>query len=137
MLPAGGTAKARSDETTPEADVWRPPQYDLLAMGNMHHRAVSVRDGASTVLTSSSSCRPSPKKPGGMSPTRSGPAEQQTAQLEGKLSNEQTFTSECGKWREEFTQKAEQDFRIEQARVAALLRKYRREKGNNYESVPT
>jgi hypothetical protein len=29
---------------------------------------------------------------------------------------------ECGKWREEFTQKADQDFRIEQVRVAVLVR---------------
>jgi hypothetical protein len=35
---------------------------------------------------------------------------------------------ECGKWREEFTQKVEQDFRIDQARVAALVRTYLRNK---------
>ena len=35
---------------------------------------------------------------------------------------------ECDKWREEFTQKAEQDFRIEQVRVAALVRTYLKNK---------
>ena len=43
---------------------------------------------------------------------------------------------ECGKWREEFTQKAEQDFRMEQARVAVLLRKYRRDKRNHHANLP-
>jgi hypothetical protein len=44
---------------------------------------------------------------------------------------------ECDKWREEFSQKAEQDFRIEQSRVAALLQKYRREKRSNHANVPS
>jgi hypothetical protein len=35
---------------------------------------------------------------------------------------------ECGKWREEFTQRAEQDFRSEQVRVAVLVRTYLRNK---------
>jgi hypothetical protein len=41
---------------------------------------------------------------------------------------QQQQEDECGKWREEFTQKAEQDFRIDQARVAALVRTYLRNK---------
>ena len=43
---------------------------------------------------------------------------------------------ECDKWRDEFTPKAEQDFRIEQARVAALLRKYLRNKRSNRANLP-
>jgi hypothetical protein len=43
---------------------------------------------------------------------------------------------ECGKWREEFTQKAEQDFRIEQGRVAALVRKYLRNKRSHHANLP-
>jgi hypothetical protein len=43
---------------------------------------------------------------------------------------------ECGKWRDEFTQKAEQDFRLEQARVAALLRKYLRNKRSHHAKLP-
>jgi hypothetical protein len=58
--------------------------------------------------------------------------------LAGKLGflNQQQQEEECGKWRDEFTRQAEQDFRMEQVRVAALLQKYRREKRSNYANVP-
>jgi len=44
---------------------------------------------------------------------------------------------ECDKWRDEFTQKAEQDFRLEQARIAALLRKYLRNKRSHHATLPS
>jgi hypothetical protein len=49
---------------------------------------------------------------------------------------QQQQEDECGKWRDEFTQKAHQDFRIEQLRVAALVRKYLRDTRSGHGNSP-